>query len=1346
MVNHAVPDRTIGQNSLLIDIATRNVVCLSANDSTGQAARILSEKRISCIVVTDDDEHPVGIVTERNMVQAMQAGRPATTPLSELMSSPVITVPESVTSLDAYQLCLLDGIRHLVIVDKDTRLLGVVSETDFRLHIDLNALAGRRLVASAMSPSVFVLAPEAGLREALDLMKLRSDACVVVVRAERPVGIITERDVVRLYCGETAASERPVSQVMSAPVLTIALDATVNQAAQLMLSARVRHLVAVDKVGRVAGLLSEHDLTQTMALKLIDNKLIADGVFLRTLVSTIPDLTWLKDVNGVYLACNPRFERFFGAMESAIVGKTDYDFVSREQADAFRENDLLAMQMGDARVNEEWVTFADDGHLELLETRKTPMFDNRGNLIGVLGIARDVTARKHMELQLTEQADQLRQSEEKVRSLIEAIPDPIQFKDGQGRWLESNLAARAAFGLEQVDCVGKSDLELSELVAPEVRAALRGCQQTDELVWERRELSRVEEIFELPNGQSRFFDVIKKPLFGNDGQRFGLVIVGRDMTPLRRYQDALLEREELFRSIFEQATNGMELIDPDNLRFVEVNPAACRMLGYTHDEYLAMELPDTLVDVDEASLKATLQQLQTQGAVTFERRLRCKSGEVLDTEVNARRLDVSNKRLLVRVWRDITVRKRAELALQQSLANYSDLVQQILVGVYKLRTHPQGGGNFEYVSPRWCELVDVSEDDVFSDPRLVVSRVYPEDRPRFIRLNAEARNTARAFVWEGRLVRRDGTVRWHHIESQPRRLGNGDILWNGVQYDVTDRRLAEEALRINASVFYNSHEAILITDANRLITDVNPAFTRITGYSRDEVLGKNPKFLSSGRQTKDFYIAMWQTLLETKSWRGEIWNLRKSGMVYAELLSITAICDSDDKVQRYVGIFSDISYIKEHEAELRRVANYDALTGVPNRRLLSDRLQQAIARAQRTDKILAICYIDLDGFKHVNDRFGHDTGDQLLVSVTRRLQEVLRSGDTLARLGGDEFVVLFSGLTRQTDCLLLIGRILYTVARPVIIDQQEIQVSASLGVTFYPNDQEDGETLLRHADQAMYVAKQTGKNRYHLYDPASDQNLRQLHLARHRIMQGLAGNEFELFYQPKIELSSGLVYGAEALIRWHHPQRGLLLPADFLGDIEDSDAELTLGEWVMDTALHQLDFWHQQGQVLEVSVNISARHLQSASFIAELTQRLARYPDLPRNTLQLEVLETVALEDIAQSSGTIDACRELGVKFALDDFGTGYSSLAYLRKLSAETLKIDQSFVRGMLLNEGDRAIVHGIIALAKSFGRKIVAEGIEQPELIPALLEAGCMHGQGFYIAHPMPGGDFLNWLKSRG
>jgi diguanylate cyclase (GGDEF)-like protein len=396
--------------------------------------------------------------------------------------------------------------------------------------------------------------------------------------------------------------------------------------------------------------------------------------------------------------------------------------------------------------------------------------------------------------------------------------------------------------------------------------------------------------------------------------------------------------------------------------------------------------------------------------------------------------------------------------------------------------------------------------------------------------------------------------------------------------------------------------------------------------------------------------------------------------------------------------------------------------------------------------LLAICYLDLDGFKDVNDQYGHEAGDKLLVDISRRLQEMLRAGDTLARLGGDEFVALFNDLAREQECYQVLDRILSIIAMPVDIGGgHQVTVSASIGVSFYPSEKVDGDTLLRHADQAMYVAKQTGKNRYHLYDSAHDQRVRAMHESRRRILQGLNNAEFELFYQPKVELASGTVTGVEALIRWHHPESGLLLPSEFLPYIEDSDLEIQLGEWVMDTAMAQLDAWHKEGIELEISINISARHLQSPGFVSRLEKKLAQHPNLQRDKLQIEVLETAALEDIAQSAATIEACRKFGVNFALDDFGTGYSSLAYLRQLSAETLKIDQSFVRGMLTDEGDRAIVQGIIALAKTFGRKTVAEGMEAEELTQVLIEVGCMYGQGYGIARPMPAADFLKWHKER-
>jgi diguanylate cyclase (GGDEF)-like protein len=395
--------------------------------------------------------------------------------------------------------------------------------------------------------------------------------------------------------------------------------------------------------------------------------------------------------------------------------------------------------------------------------------------------------------------------------------------------------------------------------------------------------------------------------------------------------------------------------------------------------------------------------------------------------------------------------------------------------------------------------------------------------------------------------------------------------------------------------------------------------------------------------------------------------------------------------------------------------------------------------------MLAICYIDLDGFKEVNDLHGHGAGDELLVDITRRLQEVSREGDTLARLGGDEFVVLLNDLTFESECFQVLDRIMQTIATPMQVAGHPVSVSASIGVTFYPADDEDGDTLLRHADQAMYVAKQTGKNRYHIYDAIHDQRVRSLHELRRRILQGLEAGEFELYYQPKLELASNRVVGAEALIRWHHAERGLLHPADFLTSVENSELEIRLGNWVMDEALAQLHEWDEAGLALEVSVNISARHLQSPDFVDVLRRKLECYPNFTHGRLQIEVLETAALEDMGQSSEVIEACRALGVSFALDDFGTGYSSLVYLRKLGADTLKIDQSFVQDMATNEGDRAIVEGVIALAKTFGRKTVAEGMEDPLLLQTLTDMGCSYGQGYSIARPMSAVDFLDWYRKR-
>ena len=562
---------------------------------------------------------------------------------------------------------------------------------------------------------------------------------------------------------------------------------------------------------------------------------------------------------------------------------------------------------------------------------------------------------------------------------------------------------------------------------------------------------------------------------------------------------------------------------------------------------------------------------------------------------------------------------------------------------------------------------------------------------------------------------------------------------------TVELRESAERLRLVASVFEHAAEGVAITDADERIVDVNPTFCEITGYSRAEAIGQTPRALKSGRQDEEFYAAMWQALQHQGYWRGEIWNRKKSGEVYPELLTISAIPDATGAITHYVGIFTDISVLKEHQQYLERMVHYDALTQLPNRVLLIDRLQQAMAHARRGGNLLAVCYLDLDGFKPVNDRYGHGVGDQLLIKVAERFELNIRGGETVARLGGDEFALLLGSLDTVDECERALYRLLHTLDAPFDIgDDRQVKISASIGVTLYPVDDDNADVLLRHADQAMYLAKQAGRDRYHLFDPDFDRQARARHEARARIEAALAAEEFRLYFQPKVDMRRGRVIGAEALIRWQHPERGLLPPGEFLPSIEDTELDGRVGDWVLRRALQHMTQWKRQGLDITVSVNISSRQLQQTDFPGHIAQLLDEYAEVPAQQLMLEVLETAALNDIATVSDIIERCRGLGVSFALDDFGTGYSSLTYLKQLPANELKIDQSFVREILNNPEDLAIVEGIIGLSQAFQRQVVAEGVETVEHGVMLLHLGCDLAQGYGIARPMPAQQLPGWIAA--
>jgi len=570
------------------------------------------------------------------------------------------------------------------------------------------------------------------------------------------------------------------------------------------------------------------------------------------------------------------------------------------------------------------------------------------------------------------------------------------------------------------------------------------------------------------------------------------------------------------------------------------------------------------------------------------------------------------------------------------------------------------------------------------------------------------------------------------------------LLMIGTSEDITKRKKSELNLQLAASVFSHAREGIMITDANGTIIEVNETFTRLTGYSREEAIGQNPKILQSRKQSNEFYQAMWKSLLEKGHWYGEVWNRRKSGELYAEMLTISAVKNEKNETKHYVALFTDITVVKEHQEQLEHIAHYDVLTKLPNRVLLADRLSQSVVQCERRDLSLAVVFLDLDGFKAVNDNHGHDIGDELLVVIAQRMQLALREGDTLSRFGGDEFIAVLVDLEQLDDCKPILERLLLAASEPVVINDIELQVSASIGVTVYPEDNADTEQLIRHADQAMYIAKQSGKNRYHLFDTEQDTAVKTLRESIENVRVALEKDQFVLYYQPKVSMKTGEVIGLEALIRWQHPERGLVPPIEFLPVTEEHYLSIEIGEWVIDTALAQLASWKKQGLELPVSVNISARQLQQDKFPQQLAKSLAVHPNVAADQLELEVLETSALGDMVHVSGIMDACCKLGVHFALDDFGTGYSSLTHLRRLPAKMIKIDQTFVRDMLEDQDDLAIIEGVIGLAKAFQREVIAEGVETIEHGKLLTQMGCELAQGYGIAKPMPAEDVPSWVNT--
>ncbi len=556
--------------------------------------------------------------------------------------------------------------------------------------------------------------------------------------------------------------------------------------------------------------------------------------------------------------------------------------------------------------------------------------------------------------------------------------------------------------------------------------------------------------------------------------------------------------------------------------------------------------------------------------------------------------------------------------------------------------------------------------------------------------------------------------------------------------DVTEHKHAEDQLRLAARVFDRAGEGIVVTDARQVILTVNEAFTQVTGYSAEEVIGKSPAILASGKHNQDFYLDMWSRLQSQGWWQGEIWNRRKNQEVYPEWLTINSVKDAEGKVINFVGIFSDITIVKESQRRVEFLATHDELTSLPNRALFLDRVRQAVARTLRTEATFAVLFIDLDNFKVVNDSLGHAAGDDLLIEIAKRMRECVRGSDTVARFGGDEFAMLLEDASVE-DAEMTARRIAESMQRPHLIGRQTVYPSASIGICLYPDDGLDAETLLKNADSAMYQAKDGGKSTHHFFTDqlkhAADERLK----IETGLRDAVEKNQLFLLYQPQIDIASGRLVGVEALVRWQHPEDGMIPPLKFIPLAEKTGLIDLVGEWVAATACRQLATWTAQGhQIPRVSINVSADQLRRTNMPA-LMRRLLSHYRLDATHIVLELTESALLENVDRVQQMLRELKALGIQLSIDDFGTGYSSLSYLRRFALDELKIDKSFVADIAQNLDDRAIAQTIVAMAQTLGFPVVAEGIETEEQLGVLRDIGCHVGQGYLFARPLSPEDLV-------
>lgn len=855
-----------------------------------------------------------------------------------------------------------------------------------------------------------------------------------------------------------------------------------------------------------------------------------------------------------------------------------------------------------------------------------------------------------------------------------------------------------------------------------------------------------------PDGTERWIFARAFPIRDAEGKVYRVAGIAEDITKRKQAEIALRQERDLNRRYLDTAQTLMVALDYEG-RITMINRAGCALLGYTEDELLGRDwfttcLPQHVLDKVRAVFRKLLAG-NVDAVEYFENPVLCRDGsEKMVAWHNTVLCDERGKIVgTLSSGDDITARKQAETALQENEKLLSSVIGLLPVGVWIVDAE----GNLA--------SANAAAQQIWEGSRYVGIEQFGEYKGWWL----DSKKPIGPHEWAAaRAIEKGETSIEEEIEIEcfdgthkiilnsalPIRGSDGAI--SGaiiVNQDITERKQAEVEHRLAAAAF-ESQEGMMITDANKVILKVNRAFTEITGYTAEEVVGQTPEFLRSGRHNDDFYHAMWETIHRTGSWQGEVWDRCKNGEIHPKWLTVTAVKSDGGTVTHYVGTHTDITERKAAEEQIEFLAYHDTLTGLPNRLLLLDRLKQALAASIRSGHYGALFLLDMDNFKTLNDTLGHDKGDLLLQQVAQRLMTCVREGDTVARLGGDEFVVMLDGLSENleetaTQAETVGVKMLTILNQLYLLAGHKIRSTPSIGVTLFGGHQNDLDELLKQADLAMYQSKTAGRNTLHFFDPKTQALVVDRAALEAELREALRQQQFVVYYQAQV-IGAGRLTGAEALVRWQHPQRGLVLPDKFIPLAEETGLILPLGQWVLETACAQLVQWAAQPDTahLTLAVNVSAKQLHQTDFVDQVLGVIGSTGANPHR-LKLELTESLLVSNVEAIIAKMSALKAHGVGFALDDFGTGYSSLSYLKRLPLDLLKIDRSFVRDILTDPNDAAIAKMVIALAESLGLAAIAEGVEIDAQRDFLARHGCHAYQGYLFGRPLPRDKFEELVK---